>query len=84
VSGLLIAVFLRPKGKRDGREFVHLRDRQPVWGKVDRFDVGLARVTGLNSHGLELGRGIDAELLLTTRVACRTSDAQVVPFGPAE
>jgi hypothetical protein len=83
----LIAIFIRPKGERDGREVVDLWNRQAVSCKVNGFDIAHARVASLDSHGLELGRGVDAEPFLTTLIASRAGDAQNatrVFIGPAE
>lgn len=83
-SDLLIAFFVSPKGEGDGHETIYFRHRQAVFGQVDGDDVSPASVAGFHPDGIELGRGIDAELFLTSLVARRAGNAQIIPFGPAE
>ena len=56
---LHILVLLCPEVQRDGRQFIDYWDRESILGKVYRLDVVVTGVAGLNSHIVELTRGVD-------------------------
>jgi len=79
-----ISAFLCPKVERDGSELVHQRLRKAVFCKVNRLDVGLARIAALDADMRKGFSGVDRKLRVVLLAASRAYDASKFPLSQTE